>query len=171
MNLTTIMGELYHISDSDMSWSESNRNFQLDVWNFVLEDLLGNLTAFMDSRIRSHLIVEDSSGYNLLIHAARHQRAELVLFLIDRGVLINHKKCVPVLSNPGTRIWEPRAFRGWCCSSCKFSGVYHANPTVHHSIFECVLVPFECVPFMLFYYCDINPKMLIYQWKLKANQW
>ena len=54
-------------------------------------NLLENLTAFIDSRICSHLIVEDSSGDNLLIYAARHQRSELVTFLIDRGVLVNHQ--------------------------------------------------------------------------------
>ena len=30
-----------------------------------------------------------------------------------------------------------RASHGWHCSSCKFSGVGHANPTVPHNSYQC----------------------------------
>ena len=107
MNLITLMEELYNFSDRDMSWTESNRDFQRDIWNFVSDNLLENLTAFMDSRICSHLIVEDLSGDNLLIHAARHQRSELVTFLIDRGVLVNHQ------NTNGETLHVKMAMRSW----------------------------------------------------------
>ena len=37
------------------------------------------------------------------------------------------------------------AFRGWCCSSCKFSGVCHANPTVYHSTFQCFVTHWDSI--------------------------
>ena len=85
MDLVPVIRELYNTSDRG-TWSESNEQFQWELWNFVSENQVDHLTAFLDSRIRSHLVVEESSGDNLLIQAARHNRAELVSFLADRGV-------------------------------------------------------------------------------------
>ena len=90
MDLVTVIRELYNTSDRG-TWSESNEQFQLELWNFVSENQVDHLTAFLDSRIRSHLVVEESSGDNLLIQAARCSRAELVSFLADKGVFLDHQ--------------------------------------------------------------------------------
>ena len=45
--------------------------------------------------------------------------------------------CVPVSWGLGTSVSAPHVSHGWHCSSCKFSGVGHANPAVPHNSYQC----------------------------------
>jgi ankyrin repeat protein len=92
MDFRTVIRELYNQSDRG-TWSESNEQFQHMLWKFTSNNQVDHLTAFLDSRVRSHLVIEAFSGDNLLIQAARCYRAELVFFLANRGVLLDHQNC------------------------------------------------------------------------------